>query len=311
MLVTGGAGFIGSHVVDRLLSQSMQVVAIDNLTLGKEDNISQHFSNKDFKFIKENVNNTVKLNDLFESEKFDCIFHLAANSDISQSFQSPEIDLNNTFNTTYSILNAMKLYEVRKLVFASTSAIYGDTIQPLSEDFGPLIPVSHYGASKLASEAFIYSFCENYGIQTWVVRFPNVIGERATHGIIFDFINKLRSNPHLLEVLGDGNQYKPYLYIKDLVDAIFFIFENAAEQINIYNVGVETRTRVSQIAKDVINAMGLDAEIKYTGGERGWIGDVPEFNYKLEKLHKLGFKARMTSDEAVKLSVKKILEQYK
>ena len=171
VLVTGGAGFIGSHVVDKLLSKDTQVVVIDNLSLGKEDNISQHFNNKNFKFLKENVNNTVKLNKLFESEKFDCIFHLAANSDISQSFQSPEIDLNNTFNTTYSVLNAMKLYEVKKLVFASTSAIYGETTQLLAEDFGPLVPVSHYGASKLASEAFIYSFCklspEDMEIKSW------------------------------------------------------------------------------------------------------------------------------------------------
>ncbi len=151
----------------------------------------------------------------------------------------------------------MKKYDVKKIVFASTSAIYGDTSDLLHEDYGPLKPVSHYGASKLASESFISSFVENYDLQAWIVRFPNVVGERATHGVIYDFIKKLRRNPEKLEVLGDGEQYKPYLYVKDLVEAILFVWENTNDKLNIYNLGVDSRTKVKDIAKMVIEEMGL------------------------------------------------------
>jgi UDP-glucose 4-epimerase len=172
----------------------------------------------------------------------------------------------------------------------------------------PLFPVSHYGASKLASEAYISSFCENYGMQAWITRFPNVVGERSTHGVIRDFIQKLKKTPDTLEVLGNGEQNKPYLYVKDLIEAILYIFENSKDKINFYNLGVETRTKVKNIAQMVIKEMCLNAKIQYTGGDRGWIGDVPEFNYNLDKIHSLGWCAENTSDEAVLKAVKYILE---
>lgn len=309
ILVTGGAGFIGSHLVDKLLSEDNEVVAVDNLLLGKLDNIRDALKNYKFEFEQFDILNKDKLFELFKIKKFDIVFHMAANSDIAVSHSNPNIDFENTFETTYNTLLAMKEFNVKKLVFSSTSAIYGDTIEKIDENFGPLFPVSHYGASKLASEAFISSFCENYGIKAWINRFPNVVGERATHGVIFDFIKKLRKNPDVLEVLGDGEQVKPYLYVKDLVDAILFVYKNTDEKINFYNIGVENRTKVKEIAQMVVEEMGLASEIKYKGGERGWVGDVPEFSYNLDKIHKLGWSAKNSSNEAVRKSIQYILEK--
>jgi len=310
ILVTGGAGFIGSHLVDYLLNEGHSVVALDDLSLGRENNIAHNFSNGRFKFIKEDLLNIEKLYQIFEDENFDTVFHMAANSDIAQSHSNPNIYYERTFLTTYNTLLTMKKYCVKNLVFASTSAIYGDTSEKITEKYAPLFPVSHYGAAKLASEAFISSFAENYGLKIWITRFPNVVGERATHGVIFDFINRLKENPDKLIVLGNGMQYKPYLYVKDLVEAILFIWKNTNEKINFYNIGVESRTRVKEIAQMVIDEMHLSSVIEYTGGDRGWIGDVPEFNYNLDKIHALGWKAQTSSNEAVKKAIKYILDSH-
>ncbi len=309
ILVTGGAGFIGSHLVDALLAQGNSVVAYDNLSLGRESNLDEAKKNPDFKFIKGDILDKQTFFKVFDDNNFDIVFHMAANSDIAKSHSNPDVDFDNTLKTTYNTLLAMKEFGVKNLVFASTSAIYGDSHGAVIDElYSPLFPTSHYGAGKLASEGFIASFAENYGIQTWITRFPNVVGERATHGVIFDFIKKLKKNPTELEVLGNGMQFKPYLYVKDLVNAILFVKENSNDKINYFNIGVESRTRVKTIAETVIEEMGLDAKIRYTGGDRGWIGDVPEFNYCLDKIHNLGWSAKITSDEAVKKSVKYILE---
>lgn len=309
ILITGGAGFIGSHLCDYLLKENNSVVVIDNLLLGRESNISHLYGNSNFRFYKKDILNYGDMSDIFRKENFDIVFHFAANSDIASGRKDPSIDLRNTFMTTYNILSLMREYQVKKLIFSSTSAIYGETDEIISEDYGLLSPISHYGAAKLASEAFISSFVENYNMKSWIFRFPNVVGERATHGVIFDFINKLLKNPNELEVLGNGEQYKPYLYVKDLVEAILFVWKHSDEKINIYNIGVESKTKVKDIAKMVIEEMGLNASIKYKGGDRGWLGDVPEFTYDLSKLNALGWKAKTTSDEAVKKSIKYILEK--
>jgi len=307
ILISGGAGFIGSHLCDALIHEKHNVVVVDNLLLGSVDNIGHLIKNDMFIFYQEELLDYESINDIFCKEKFDIVFHLAANSDIAKSLDDPSVDFNNTFLTTYNLLNLMKKHDVKKIVFASTSAIYGDTNKKIVEDFGPLFPVSHYGAAKLSSEAFISSFCENYGMQAWITRFPNVVGERATHGVILDFIKKLRDNQTELVVLGNGEQYKPYLYVKDLVEAIIYVWKNSDEKINYFNIGVESRTKVKDIARMVIEEMGLESAIKYTGGSRGWVGDVPEFNYSLEKIHGLGWKAKNSSDDAVRLSIRKIL----
>lgn len=309
ILVTGGAGFIGSHLIDKLLEEGNTVVAVDNLSLGRLENISSALNKSQFSFFEFDLLDKDKLFKLFSEESFDVVFHLAANSDIAVSHLNPNVDLERTFLTTYNVLLAMKEFNVKNIVFASTSAIYGEAQNSVKENFGPLFPTSHYGASKLASEAFISSFCENYGISAWITRFPNVVGERATHGVIFDFINKLRKNSKELLVLGDGEQIKPYLYVKDLIEAILFVYKNSNQKINFFNIGVETRTKVKEIAQMVIEEMNLDSEIVYSGGDRGWIGDVPEFSYNLDKIHALGWNAKITSNEAVRKSIQYILER--
>lgn len=308
ILITGGAGFIGSHLADRLLAEGHSVVVYDNLSLGRLDNIEEAQKNPNFSFIEGDILDKEKFFAVFENNKFDIVFHMAANSDIARSHANPDVDFDNTLRTTYNTLLAMKEFGVKKIVFASTSAIYGETLEKVAETYGPLFPASHYGASKLASEAYISSFCENYGIQAWITRFPNVVGERSTHGVIRDFIKKLKKTPERLEVLGNGMQYKPYLYVKDLVDAILYVWKNTNDKINFYNLGVDSRTRVKEIAQMVIEEMGLNAKIEYTGGDRGWVGDVPEFNYNLDKIHKLGWEAKNTSNEAVRKAIRYILE---
>ena len=305
ILVTGGAGFIGSHLCDALINDN-KITVIDNLSLGRMNNIEHLLDNKNFKFIQEDLLSD-KLDAIFAEGNFDTVIHLAANSDIAVSHDNPNVDKDHTFMTTYRVLEMMKKHKTKEIIFSSTSAIYGDTADVLHEGYGPLKPVSHYGAGKLASEAFISSFVENYGIKAWIVRFPNVVGERATHGVIFDFIKKLNKNNSELEVLGDGEQFKPYLYVKDLVEAILFVWNNSSENLNIYNLGVNSRTKVKDIAALVIEEMKLDASIKYTGGNRGWIGDVPEFNYDLTKINTLGWKAATTSNEAVRKAIQYIL----
>lgn len=307
ILVTGGAGFIGSHLCDALLERGHYITALDNLLLGRMENINHLESEENFTFIKVDLLDIPKIKNTFAHSSFDMVFHLAANSDIQKGGKNPEVDYNLTFNTTFIVLQMMREFGVKKLFFSSTSAIYGESYDSLNENYGPLLPVSNYGAGKLASEAFISAFSASCNIQTWIARFPNVVGERFTHGVIYDFINRLRDNPEILTVLGDGEQYKPYLYVKDLVEGILFICDNTTERFNVYNIGSETRTRVRDIARMVIEEMNLSARIEYTGGDRGWVGDVPEFKYDLSKIHALGWRAKLTSDESVRLAIQKAL----
>jgi UDP-glucose 4-epimerase len=313
ILVTGGAGFIGSHLNDTLLNRGDEVVVIDNLVLGRQENICHNLADSRFKFHREDVLDLEKLEEIFAKYRFDAVFHLAANSDIQRSFEDPSTDYRLTFLTTLNVLLCMKKYGVRNLVFASTSAIYGESPKVFTEDYGPLFPVSHYGAAKLASEGFISSFRENYGLKCWIFRFPNVVGERTTHGVLHDLIKKLICNPRKLEVLGNGTQNKPYLYVKDLIDAILFCMKNSDDSLNYFNIGVDSRTRVGRIVEIIITNMGLNPEIIYAGGDKGWVGDVPEFSYDLSKLTRLGWKSKYTSDEAVDKAVKAILKdmQYR
>ena len=305
ILITGGAGFIGSHLIDFLIQEGHTVVCVDDLSLGREKNIAHHKNNSRFEFIILNILDGDALDAVFKKHRFDHVFHMAANSDIQQGAIDLSIDLKKTFMTTFTTLECMKRNDVKNIVFASTSAIYGELDIMLHEDIGPLFPISFYGASKLASEAYISAFCENCNMKAWIFRFPNVVGERSTHGAMFDFINKLRKNPKVLEILGDGTQTKPYLYVKDLVDGIIFGWKNSRKKINYFNLGVNSGTTVTKIAETVIEEMGLaDVKLLYKGGDRGWIGDVPKFQYSLSKINSLGWKAKRTSDEAIRLAVR-------
>ena len=307
ILVTGGAGFIGSHLCDVLIADGHNVTVVDNLVLGKVENIEHLINNPNFRFFKEDLNNGHAMDMIFMDGEFDMVYHLAANSDIQKGGKDPMVDYQLTFNTTFNVLQMMKKYDVKKFFFASTSAIYGETYDVLNEDYGPLKPVSNYGAGKLASEAFISAFASTYHIQTWITRFPNVVGERFTHGVIYDFIHKLQKNPNELEVLGNGEQCKPYVYVKDLVAGIQFVINNSNEPYNVYMLGSDTRTKVKEIAAMVIEEMGLNASIRYTGGDRGWVGDVPEFRYDLTKVNNLGWKASYDSNGAVRKAIQMAL----
>lgn len=311
LLVTGGAGFIGSHLCDELVARGSDVVVLDNLSLGKLSNISHILASPKFKFYKGDILDENILDELFKEHLFDCVFHMAANSDIAKSHSAPSIDFNNTFLTTFRILDMMRKYGTTQIVFASTSAIYGEAAGKIREDHGPLQPISHYGASKLASEAFIYSYGENYGIQSWITRFPNVVGPRATHGAVYDFVHKLRATPNQLTVLGDGTQEKPYLNVNDLVNAILLVWEKSDQKYNVFNVGCETTTKVSDIARIVAEQSHEHVDIHYTGGSRGWVGDVPRFAYDTSAIEALGWKASMTSDEAVRIAAEAIWSETK
>lgn len=307
LLITGGAGFIGSHLCDVLIEEGHQITVVDNLSLGKIENIHHLMAHPRFTFVNCDILEKKLMRAVFEDGHFDMVYHLAANSDIQKGVANPDIDYNLTFNTTFVVLELMKEFNVKRLFFASTSAIYGETYDCLTENYGPLQPVSNYGAAKLASEAFISAFSSNHGIQTWITRFPNVVGERFTHGVIYDFVKKLRSNPNELEVLGNGQQCKPYVYVKDLIRGIQFVIANAHERYNVYNLGSNTRTKVCEIASMVIEEMGLNSKIRYTGGDRGWKGDVPEFKYDLTKINKLGWYADHDSNQSVRIAIQRAL----
>lgn len=307
ILVTGGAGFIGSHLCDSLIMNNHKVTAVDNLLLGKIENVSHLSDNDNFKFTKADLLDIEEIRKIFSVSNFEMIFHLAANSDIQKGSLEPIVDFELTLKTTFNVLTLMKEFGVRKLFFASTSAIYGETSEYLTENYGPLLPVSNYGAAKLSSEAFISAFSSSNNFQVWITRFPNVVGERFTHGVIYDFVKRLNENSEVLTVLGNGEQNKPYLYVKDLVEGILFVCNNTNDRYNVYNLGSETRTKVKDIARMVIEEMNLNSKIEYTGGDRGWIGDVPEFRYDLSKINSLGWKAKHTSDESVRIAIKKAL----
>ena len=307
VLVAGGAGFIGSHLIDALLKENHIVICIDNFFIGTKENIKHLKENKNFVFYEQDLCDISKLKIVFEKEKIDYVFHLAANSDIQASAKNPIIEYNNTYTTTFNILECMRIYDVKNIFFASTSAVYGEKNGvDVAETNTTLEPISYYGASKLGSEAIInaYTYMNNY--KTLIFRFPNVIGPRLTHGVIFDFIKKLRNNPNELEILGDGNQTKPYMYVYDLVDAIIKFKDRVGDGVTIYNIGVNSHTSVTKIADIICDKMGLkDVKYNYTGGTGGWKGDVPKFSYNLDKIH---WKAKYTSDKAVEATVEEELK---
>lgn len=309
ILITGGAGFIGSNLSKKMVELNHNVICLDNMSLGKRENVSNLLSSSNFKLIEYDVNDIGFLKDLLNREKIEIVFHLAANSDIQKSSTDPTIEFRNTFSTTYNILESMRICGVKKLFFASTSAVYGEkTGQLLREDVGDLRPISYYGGAKLASEAYLSSYGYMNDMDIMIFRFPNVIGPNLTHGVVFDFIDKLNNNPRELVILGDGTQCKPYIYVDDLVEAIIDYSLSMEKGISTYNLGVEGATSVRKIADLVCEAMGLD-DVKYnfTGGNIGWKGDVPQFQYDLSKIHSKGWKARYTSDEAVKATLKAVL----
>ena len=308
--ITGGAGFIGSHLVDRLIS-SGKVTVYDNLSSGKKEFIQHHRVNRNFHFIQADLLDFDTLNKAIVDH--DIVFHLAATPDVRAGSMNTNLDLQQGTMTTHNVLEAMRVNKISKIVFASSSTVYGEAgTKAVAEDYGPLLPISLYGASKLASEGLISAFCHLFDMQAWIFRFANVVGARASHGVIFDFINKLKQNPRELEILGDGTQEKPYLYIDDCIDGILFGLEHSQERVNVFNLGSDSSTNVTAIANMLVEAMGLSGvKSIYTGGNRGWRGDVPQVRFDITKMKKLGWKPKYSSDEAVRQAIKAILRKMK
>lgn len=308
-LVIGGAGFIGSYLSKELLKVSDKVVVIDNLLRGKVENIKDLQNDPKFKFLIMDVNEVDKLINLLKDEDINYVFHLAANSDIQASALNPSIEFEYTAKSTWSTLFAMREVGVKNLFFASTSAVYGELKGEKFSEESLLEPVSYYGSAKVASEAFIRSYSYMNDFNALIFRFPNVIGPNLTHGVFFDFINRLKENPHQLVVLGDGSQSKPYMHVSDLVNAILSLVWNN-NHVNIYNVGVAHTTSVKKIAEMVVKEMNLtNCKIIYGKENIGWKGDVPHFEYNLDKIHSTGWKALLDSDEASLLTIKEALHK--
>lgn len=304
-VVTGAAGFIGSQLVDSLLDAGHRVTGIDDLSLGRLAHLAAARASPKFFFIERDISRTEAAADCLQQAAAqagspDLIWHLAANSDIASGVTEPSSDFRNTLQTTFAIIEAGQKAGVRKIAFASTSAVYGENDAVLNEASGPLLPISFYGATKLASEALLSAAAETFLERIWIFRFPNVVGPRATHGAIFDFIARLTAKPTALKVLGDGTQTKPYLHVSELIAAMQFIVDNAREQRNVFNIGpAGAGTSVAFIAGKVIERLRPGTSIAYTGGDRGWIGDVPRFRYSTEKLARLGWQPKLSSDAAV------------
>lgn len=302
ILVAGGAGFIGSHLCDALLSKNNTVIVADKLIMGSK-NIEHLSQNTSFKFYEMELANQDNVDKLFGDNKIDIVYHMAANSDIQKSANDTSIDFNDTLLTTRVLLESMRKNNVKNIFFASTSAVYGEMPDiVLNEETGGLKPVSYYGGAKLASEALISSYVSMCDMNAVIFRFPNVIGPRLTHGVVYDFVKKLRNNPKELEILGNGTQCKPYIYVTDLVNAIVKLTEQFEPGVDVFNISVMSEgTSVTHIAEIVVDVLGLsDVEFKYTGGDRGWKGDVPRFKYDISKVLATGWKPEYTSDEAVR-----------
>ena len=293
-LVTGGAGFIGSHLIDRLVARGDDVVVIDNLSSGDVGFIQPHIDNGRVRLVEGDICNPADVGRAMAME-IDCVFHLAANPDIRLGTRITDTDLQQGTVATYNILEAMRLNDVDRIVFASSSVVYGeDAPLPTPEDHGPCMPISLYGASKQAGEGLISCWVGTFGLQAWIFRFANIIGARGTHGVIFDFIHKLKNDPTRLEVLGNGLQEKSYMEVGDCVDAMLHVMSNAHQPLNLFNLGSHDTASVRRIAEIVVEVTGCaDARIEYTGGDRGWAGDIPRARLGIDKMLQTGFDVTM------------------
>ncbi len=310
VLVTGGAGFIGSHLVEHLLKRGYEVKCLDNFSSGKIEFLEKVID--EIELIKGDlINKRVVRNAVKECE---IVFHLAANPDVRAGEKNTKSIFENNIIATYNLLEGMRKEGVKKIIFTSSSAVYGDAKKiPTPEDYSPLIPISLYGATKLACEAMIYSYSHTFGIETIIYRFANVVGSRSTHGVIYDFIKKLRANKEKLEILGDGKQRKSYLYIDDCIDAIFYTMERWENKIEIYNIGSLDSIEVKEIADIVSEEMEVRPEYNFTGGidGRGWRGDVKFMTLDISKIMQKGWKPRNSSGQAVRLAARWLIKEIK
>ena len=312
ILVTGAAGFIASNLIPRLAGRGDEVVGIDNFFLGKRAYVAQH---PRFRFHELDLLDLDRVVALMGEFQPDRIWHLAANSDISYGTKYTDFDLKGGTLVTYNLLEAMRRTNVKEIVFSSSGAVYGEPeVMPTPEDYGPILPISLYAASKVACETLITAFAHNYDIRAWIFRFGNIVGPNPTHGVIHDFVLRLREERTKLVVLGDGSQAKPYVYVEDCLDGMEFGVANARALVNYYNLAVDDQTSVREIAEWTIEAMEIDRnaiDIQYGDSPRGWRGDVPYVKLDTRKMTALGWRPKLSSNEAVRRTIAEVAGQFR
>ena len=297
-MVTGGAGFIGSNVVDRFLKTGASVIAYDNLSTGQRDFLSGAMRHAEFELVEADLLDTACL----KSAMFgaDLVVHLAANADVRHGLEQPRRDLEQNTIATHNVLEAMRATGTRRIVFSSTGSIYGEPdVFPTPETCPFPVQTSLYGASKLAAEGLISAYCTGFGMQAVILRFVSILGERYSHGHVFDFYRKLCANPDDIEILGDGQQRKSYLYIQDCIDALLLAVDKAPQQINIFNLGTDEYCTVNQSLDWICEALAVQPRRHYTGGERGWVGDSPFILLDCTRMRDLGWQPKLSIREAV------------
>lgn len=300
-LVTGGAGFIGSHIVDHLLAKGDEVIVYDNFSTGKELFIAHHAKNKDFTLITGDVLDKERL--LNAMRGVDFVFHMSAHADVREGLQNHEIDHFQNLDATRSVLEAMHKTGVCKMAFASTSSVYGDAkIHPTPEEY-PFEPTSLYGASKAAAESYIRTYASYYDWQVFIFRFASFIGERYTHGIIRDVLKKAKLDPAELELFSDGTPRKSSVYVGDGVAAMFKAIESTSERVNIFNIGHDEVLTIDQIVDTILEAAQIEIKKKYAGGDKGWKGDNNYVHLDISKIKKLGWKPQLSLKEGIKKTV--------
>jgi len=296
--VSGGAGFIGSNLVDRLLDVGHEVTVYDNLSTGLLQFLEYARDFDCFRLVKGDLLDEDSLSEAITGHEF--VFHLAANADVRFGTEHPRRDLEQNTIVTYNILEAMRNHDIRKIAFASTGSVYGEaTVIPTPEDAPFPIQTSLYAASKLAGEGMIAAYCEGFGFQSWIFRFVSILGERYTHGHVFDFYRKLKQNPSRLKVLGNGKQRKSYLYIQDCIDAMLFALEKSNESVNVLNLGVDGYCEVNDSIGWICEELGVTPKLEYSGGDRGWIGDNPFIFLDTSKIRDLGWKPKLSIQDGV------------
>lgn len=302
-LITGGLGFIGSNLADRL-SKNNRLTIIDNCSTGFIKNLKK---NKNIKIINANLLNIKKLKKIFKNHSI--VFHFAANADIKNGLKNPKKDLEQNAIVTYNVLEAMRYNNIRKIVFTSTAPIYGNTSQFPTKENAPLTyQTSLYGASKLYCEGLISSYCEGYNFQSWIFRFVSVLGPRYSHGHVFDFIKQLDKDNKNLNVLGDGKQKKSYLHVSDCLDAIFLALKKTKKKINIFNLGHNNFINVNKSIKIITKLLNCKPKLKYSGGNKGWVGDLPFVFLDNSKIKKIGWKPKKNIDESIEDTVNWLLK---
>lgn len=301
VLVTGGAGLIGSHLAADLVGDAAHVRVTDDLSKGERDRVPD-----EAEFVRADLTDPDAVADVV-TDDLDIVFHLAAYTDTNFDDDRTLFEENTTM--TYNVADRMREVDVSNLAFTSSSAVYGEAPRPTPEDYAPLEPISVYGSAKLADEALLSTFGHSYGFSVWTVRFANVVGPYQRGTVIPDFIEKLLSDPSVLTILGDGRQEKSYMHVSDCVDAFRHVVEHADDDVNTYNLGTRTTTSVTTIADVVSDELGVDPDYAYTGGDRGWTGDVPKMRLSIEKLSALGWEPTLSSHESVHRGVRDLIAE--